>query len=202
MSLFQELKRPRDDITKKAYTGLLWILAALLISINLTLMKGCVKTKPVPSDITSTISCPIADDIKCQKCHGFKKSISIWYNPVTEKLDKAEIILPIGIEIDFKMCVDTTIVNSQGGKDWICRHTFKSFKEKYRAVQVLYNRWGLSGALPSPPLAIIQIITFKPYSDDSIGEASYWIYRNGVPIEVEQDEFDLYIMSLKGGVKA
>jgi len=197
MNLKDRIER---DLTKKRYTLLdyfLWFVAVCVLCVVL-FYNGCAHIETTDINITRTISCPVQPkDTSCQKCHNFKKEIGGWYNTKDGGIDKVEIILPINVNIDFKMCIDTTVINAQGGGEWVCMHTFKSFKEGFRAVQILYNRWGLSGRPPSPPLAITQIITLSPYSDDSIGEASYWIYHNGVPIEVDENEFYLYTESLK-----
>lgn len=151
-----------------------------------------------PPDITRAISCPVADDITCQKCHDWKKIITDWHNPETNKLGKVEIILPEIVEIDFESG-HTYIINADlPSGDWICENIFYQFDDSVE-IQILYNRWSISSHPPIPPIAL-HIETYISLDSEIPIESHYWIYRNGVPKEVDQNEFELFILSLKSGV--
>ena len=144
------------------------------------------------TEITKTISCPFADDINCQKCHTWKKEIIDWHNPETDKVGKVEIILPEGVDIDFNTGQTIIINPNSSSKDWICENVFH---DSY-SISVLYNKWNLSYLPPTPPIALINII-----SSNGTKVFKYWIYKNGVQVEVDKKEADLYIVGLRSGVK-
>ena len=165
-------------------------------------LYGCA-TVPVidPVEITGTISCPYADDITCQKCHTWKKEVANWHNPETGKLGKVEIILPENVDIDFNTG-QTVIINPDSlGKDWICENVFYKFSDDLYTLQTLYDRWSLSHLPPPPPLALINMIYYPSLNSKIPDEIRYWIYRKGVPVEVDKEESDLYIDGLRGGVR-
>ena len=164
-------------------------------------LYGC-KTASVinPVEITKAISCPIADDITCQKCHAWKKVIADWHNPETGRLGKLEIILPEDIDIDFNSGRTFIINSTSPGKDWICEHIFYRFSDGLFAVQTMYNHWSIASEPPMPPLALTNHV-YQSLDNEEPMIAQYWIYQNGVPIPAKKSDFTLYILSLHGGVQ-
>ena len=184
--------RSRHITLKGALSCILWVLAISLIL--LAIANGCssIKVNP-PPDITRTVSCPIADDITCQKCHTWKKVVAPHYDP-NGKLNHFEMILPSGVDIDFAKMDSANVINPKSpGTTWVCQYVFLGLdQDNARIMHIIYSKYGVSYRPPNPPLCLIQV---------SRDQKLFWIYHNGVPVEVEKAEFELYILSLKGGVK-
>lgn len=161
---------------------------------------GCARidVKKSDTDITKTISCPIADDINCQKCHDFKIVSAPWHD-AKNVMHYFELILPETIEIDFEKCTHIVLVNSGFNyKDWVWKNVFAELEDNIWTFHLIYYKQSDFNTPPDTILCLIRVISANPLDKNVSADKLFWIYKNGIPIEVTEKEIDLFILGFSG----